>query len=169
MLIADRRVTMARPRRLPDYSYTGLGSFFLTFCTYQRTEIFFAADVVENVLSHLLQAASEEGVCIVAYCFMPDHLHMLVVSERETADMVAFAKMAKQRSGYAFKQQHKSTLWQSGYVDRVLRNGEAMATVARYILENPIRANLVSHIEEYPFWGSGLWTRGELLQVIAAA
>src|SRR5262249_43836589 len=33
---------------------------------------------VEIVLKQILRAAADEGFEIIAYCFMPDHLHLLV-------------------------------------------------------------------------------------------
>jgi REP element-mobilizing transposase RayT len=32
---------------------------------------------VDEVLAHILRAADDESFAVVAYCFMPDHLHLL--------------------------------------------------------------------------------------------
>jgi hypothetical protein len=45
----------------------------------------------------------------------------------------------------------------------VLRTDEDTRAVARYILENPVRAGLVMHPSEYPHLGSDVWTLKELL------
>ncbi len=58
------------------------------------------------------------------------------------------------------------SLWQEGYHDRVLRDEEATTTVVRYMLENPVRAGLVDRPELYPFWGSLVWSRRELLELV---
>jgi hypothetical protein len=42
----------------------------------------------------------------------------------------------------------------SDIYDRILRHDEATLSVARYILENPVRAGLVNSPDEYPFSGS---------------
>jgi len=34
----------------------------------------------------------------------------------------------------------------------------------RYVLDNPVRASLVGHPEEYPYAGSDRWTVAELLE-----
>jgi hypothetical protein len=44
-----------------------------------------------------------------------------------------------------------------------LRNDEATLVVARYILENPLRAGLVARIEDYRFAGSRLYSLAETL------
>jgi hypothetical protein len=50
--------------------------------------------------------------------------------------------------------------------ERVLRNDESMLSVARYILENPVRAGLVARVEDYPFVGSQTHPLSEILEVI---
>jgi REP element-mobilizing transposase RayT len=34
----------------------------------------------------------------LAYCFMPDHVHLLIAGGAEGSDMEAFARLTKQRS-----------------------------------------------------------------------
>jgi hypothetical protein len=48
----------------------------------------------------------------------------------------------------------------------VLRGEEAATSVARYILENPVRAGLVEDIRAYPFSGSNVYTVDQLLEAI---
>jgi hypothetical protein len=48
----------------------------------------------------------------------------------------------------------------------VLRNEEAAVSVARYILENPLRARLVERVDEYPFSGSGVYTIEQIVDVV---
>ena len=58
-------------------------------------------------------------------------------------------------------------LWQKGYYERVLRDEDASAEIIRYILANPVRSGLVAEPAEYPFWGSGVHTRDDLIELIA--
>jgi hypothetical protein len=60
-------------------------------------------------------------------------------------------------------------LWQAGYYDRVLRNDDATADVVRYIIQNPVRAEIVESPTSYPHWGSGLYSREQLLDFIQGA
>jgi hypothetical protein len=53
-------------------------------------------------------------------------------------------------------------LWQAGYYDRILRHDEDSLTVVRYILENPVRAGLVSRFSDYPYSGSDRYSLKEL-------
>ena len=72
----------------------------------------------------------------------------------------------KQRTGYAHKQATAQRLWQQGYYDRVLRPEDDRLRVIAYMLANPLRRGLVRDIRDYPFWGSGVWTREQLLEAV---
>jgi REP element-mobilizing transposase RayT len=50
--------------------------------------------------------------------------------------------------------------------DHVLREEEDRAAVIRYLLENPIRAGLVTALRDYPYRGSGLCSRDELIETL---
>jgi putative transposase len=45
-------------------------------------------------------------------------------------------------------------LWQINYYEHILRKEEVTESIARYILENPIRKGLVEDFKRYPFLGS---------------
>jgi putative transposase len=112
----------------------------------------------------LLRTAEQQCFAVLAYCFMPDHLHLLVEGTSDSADLRIFIKLAKQLSGRAHVNVHGELLWQEGYHDRVLRASDEARDVARYILHNPVRAGLVARPRDYPFLGSGRWSIDELLQ-----
>ncbi len=88
---------------------------------------------------------------------MPDHLHLLVYGTSERADLKAFVIHYKKLTGFEYSRRAGRRLWQPGYYDRVLRDEEATEAIARYILENPIRAGLARQLGEYPFAGSDLF------------
>jgi putative transposase len=104
---------------------------------------------------------------VVVSCFMPDHVHLLVQGESEGADLKRFVKLSKQHSAFNFASIHgRQRLWlKYGFV-RVLRGDEDTSAVARYIINNPVRAGLVSSPAEYPYWGSSRYSREELLEYI---
>ncbi len=97
---------------------------------------------------------------------MPDHLHILAIGEELDSDLEAFMATMKQKTGFDFKKLHRVSLWQAGYYDRILRNDEQSIVVARYILENPVRAGLVRDFREYPFSGSNRYTMEALADAI---
>jgi REP element-mobilizing transposase RayT len=97
---------------------------------------------------------------------MPDHLHLLVDGQHEGSELLPFMKIAKQRTGYAFKQRTGKRLWQAGYFEHILRNEERTEDVVFYIIANPIRKHLVESVLDYPFWGSQVCSREDLLRSV---
>jgi REP element-mobilizing transposase RayT len=143
-----------RPRRLKSFDYLGCHRYSLTFCTNFRARVFVEREVVELVLAQFLRAAREETFSVLAYCFMPDHVHFLAQGDSASSDGRRLITLGKQYAGYAYSKKYGQKLWQPWGFERVLRNDEASAIVARYIVENPVRAGLVKSVEEYPFVGS---------------
>ena len=94
---------------------------------------------------------------------MPDHLHALVEATSDASDFCAFVKRFKQTTGFEYcRRTRQRRLWQPGFHEHILRNDEASEAVARYILENPIRAGLASTLGEYPFAGFGIYSLEEV-------
>ena len=139
--------------RLPREVYRDARVYFLTLCCLDGRQLFTDASVVESVLLTLKLCCKNHGFKTHVYCFMPDHLHLLVQGE-EKSDLLKMVKELKQLTGYHFKKNTGTGLWQKSYHDHILRKEEDIESVARYILENPVRKGLVEHAEQYPFSGS---------------
>ena len=85
---------------------------------------------------------------------MPDHLHALVEGRSPDSDLRTLVRRMKQYTAYYFKQEFGHRLWQRYAYERVLRDDEQTAAVIAYILANPVRAQLVRSVCEYPYIGS---------------
>jgi len=160
---------MTRPRRLEAADYKGCRAYFLTICTHNRTRPFTDTAIVALVLRQFLHVAAEQHVEILAYCFMPDHLHLIVIAHGASTDLQRFVRLAKQYSGFAFTRVTGHRLWQDSYFDRTLRNVEELPALVQYTIRNPLRAGLVRAPIDYPHWGSQRYSREELLEFIASA
>ena len=155
------------PTYLRHFDHTGFHRYSLTFCTFERQEHFRSASHVDLALPQILRAAREQVFDLPAYCFMPDHLHILAGGGREDSNLKEFTARAKQYSGYYFKQATGKSLWQRYGYEHTLRDEESTLDVMRYIINNPVRACLVSDLAAYPFWGSTVCSREELLEYLA--
>ena len=155
------------PRRLETFDYLGLYRYSLTFCTHERARYFTDSARIALVLEQFVRSATENECGIVTYCFMPDHVHLLIEGLTESANGRAFIDRAKQYSAYYFKQTFGMKLWQRYGFERTLRDTEDALGVARYILENPIRAGLVERVQDYPFCGSVMHPLEHLLDAVA--
>ena len=159
---------MSRPRRLDGIEYVGFHQYFLTICTHQRRHHFMDDATVALVLAQFLRTAAGAEFEILAYCFMPDHLHLVVVASSEDSDLRRFIGLAKQRSAYLFARVTRERLWQEGYFEHVVRNDEILPELVGYILRNPVRAGLVADPTEYPYWGSQVYSREELKEYVGS-
>ena len=101
---------------------------------------------------------------VPAYCLMPDHVHLLLEGTTDEADLREAVRAWKQLVGYAWKSQTKAHLWQTGFHDRVLREGDDTRAVVRYLLNNPVRAGLVGNAADYRWSGSSRYTFEELAE-----
>lgn len=161
---------MARyPEHLKSFPYLGTYRYFLTFCTRHRARHFADHVVVNEAVVQILRTARVEAFEVVAYCFMPDHVHLLIEGTRADSHLKAFVRRLTQRTGHAFAARTGTGLWQRYGYERVLRRDESTAVVARYVIGNPVRAGLVDSVFDYPYWGSGKYTREELAEFIARA
>jgi putative transposase len=152
-----------RLSRIAGFPYTGLYRYFLTLCTDDRQPRFTSASVVTAVLEQFRQSASRHGFALVAYCFMPDHLHLLCDALEDQSRLLAFVRDAKQRSGYSVARLTSQHLWQESFYDRVLRDEDQTLAVVKYIVMNPVRARLAKQVGEYPFCGSDRFSVEEIL------
>ena len=151
-----------RHARLP---YSGKYQYFLTFCTHQRAPLLADAQSVALVLDQFLRSARESGFEITAYCFMSDHVHLLITGVSDDADCRGFIKSAKQYSAYYFKRRWGRPLWQRYGFERLIRSDLEAAFIVGYIVTNPVRAGLVPHPSRHPHTGSERYTMDELLEI----
>ncbi len=130
---------MSRPPRLPGFEYAGRHSYFLTFCTDRRAELLRDRGVATMVLECIRRSSNRYEFAVLAYCLMPDHVHLLVHGRSPAADLRRFVKTAKQGSGQRYAARTKRRLWQESYYDHVVRPEEDLSAIARYIIDNPVQ------------------------------
>ena len=139
-----------RPR-LKDFNYSGTYAYFVTILTKDRGTYLREVEVVDSLIGILVEKARSERFSVLAYCFMPDHPHLLVSGDDDNSNLMKFISLFKQKSGYWFKKNYNKNLWHISYYDHILRKEESIENVALYILENPVRKGLVYDFREYPF------------------
>jgi len=86
---------------------------------------------------------------------MPDHFHSLIELDGATRlnDVV---RRLKGRSARRINLDRitPTRVWQPGFHDHAVRAEENLENLANYLIQNPLRAGLVSHVDDYPFWDS---------------
>jgi putative transposase len=141
-----------RPSRLVCFDYVGSYRYFVTLCTVGKRQVFVPGFDYASFVQILSSLAGRFGIDVLVYCFMPDHVHLLLEGTENT-NLKEFIRVFKQMTSYNFKDDLGS-LWQRSYYDRVLRRDEDSVAVARYILNNPVRRGLVETVTDYQYSGS---------------
>jgi len=65
-----------------------------------------------------------------------------------------FIQTFKSKNGFWYEQQNKTSLWQRGFYDHIVRENEDLIKIAQYILDNPVRKGLAENAEQYPYSGA---------------
>ncbi len=151
-----------RPNRLPLGNYADHHFYLLTLASHGRRNVF-AGSAAPMCVTALRIVATKHAAGILAYCFMPDHVHLLVHCPERTF-LPDFIRDFKQATGFRFKKQTGCQLWQKSYHDHVLRSEESVMDAARYIVANPVRAGLVADPSAYELTGSFVWDRDALME-----
>lgn len=116
-------------------------------------EVFEDDEDRRTYLRFLKQYATRRGLAIWAYCLMTNHVHLVVVPERE--DSLAKG-LRDAHTVYAMRFNLRTGLsghvWQGRFHSCVLDDAHLWAAV-RYVERNPVRAGMVEHAEDYP-WSS---------------
>lgn len=87
------------------------------------------------------------------YVIMPDHIHLFCSPGQSPASplgsWIRFWKTAVSKS----IKSPQGTFWQPDHWDTQLRQHESYDTKWEYVRQNPVRAGLVKHAEEWPYQG----------------
>jgi len=126
--------------------------YLLTAVVDQRRQLF-ADWRVGRLLVEQFRLVEEDGWAVfLAWVVMPDHFHCVV--ELHDTTLAQLMCRIKSRSSLAINRTLglKGQLWQKGYHDRAVREDEDVKHMARYVVQNPIRAGLVQRVHDYPLW-----------------
>ena len=126
----------------------------ITIAVLSRTPLFSHHALTHDCISLLRSEAETTGVTVHAYCFMPDHLHLLISPSRQVS-LIDFMRAFKSKSTkMAWQYGYQGKIWQRSFYDHFLRRDEDVHRVVDYILNNPVRQEMVDDWREYPFGGS---------------
>jgi REP element-mobilizing transposase RayT len=131
--------------------------YLVTFITARRHPHFHAWTVASDAARLLSSPGTWAQSRLLAWMLMPDHWHGLVVlGQGDTLSRCV--GRAKGTSARRLRQVHEGLgpTWGNGYQDRALRKDDDVATAARYVLMNPVRAGLVQRVGDYPYWDA-IW------------
>ncbi|MCX5782617.1 MAG: transposase [Elusimicrobia bacterium] len=106
----------------------------------------FSSDIDrKKYLSHLKNESKSYGLVILAYCLMPNHVHFIVIPEKEDSmgNVFKYAHM-KYSQYYNKKMCTQGHLFQGRFFSSVMDERHTLAC-ARYIERNPVRAKMAKN------------------------
>lgn len=122
----------------------------------KRCRLFDSADEYDGFEKLMIEARSRYAVAIYAYCLMPNHWHF-VISPREDAALTRFMHWLTtthaRRWQLARKVGPAGAVYQGRYKAIPVSADAHFLRVCRYVERNPLRAQLVTAAEFWP-WSS---------------
>ena len=136
------------PHRPPDSFSSGI--VFLTVCAQGRRPLLNQRDAPEILKAAWQQA---DAWAVGRYVVMPDHIHLFCQAVRLEHSLEGWVRYWKSRVANSWPASQDVPLWQSGHWDTEMKSVEQYASKWSYVMQNPVRAGLVAHPEDWPFSG----------------
>ncbi|NQY86750.1 MAG: transposase [Colwellia sp.] len=129
--------------------------YFITFVCNNRISLFTQHEFSHAFCSTILFNEKQYDCKWLTWVLMPDHFHGLLQLGKSynLSQVIKHLKGASARS-INVKNGTSIQVWQPGYFDRALRQTEDRKQIARYIVANPLRKNIIDNISQYPYWNS---------------
>jgi len=125
--------------------------YSLTMVTKKRQQVFTNFKQARKVIQILREVEKQKWATTLCFVLMPDHLHWLM----QLGETKELSSLVQQFKSWASKAIGKP-IWQKGYYDHAVRQEEDIKNIARYIVTNPLRANIVKKLNDYPHWDA-IW------------
>jgi putative transposase len=124
---------------------------FLTVCTQARKPI------LTNAAAHeVLQTAWRKARLwlVGRYILMPDHAHLFCApAEFPPSALQKWVEYWKSNSARHWHNPKHAPVWQRHFWDTQLRREENYNEKWQYVVQNPVRAGLVTRADEWPYQG----------------
>ena len=107
------------------------------------------AELLIDVLRSLV---AEREFELRDFVVMPDHLHLLLTVYDEMSIEKAM-QLIKGRFSYRLSHESGFTgeVWQRGFTEVQVMNGESFEKHRQYIAQNPVKAGIAPSADEFPF------------------
>ncbi|MBL7131924.1 MAG: transposase [Candidatus Omnitrophica bacterium] len=119
----------------------------------RRQRVFFNEDDYSQYLKLLNSYSHRFKVDILAYCLMPNHIHLIATPHEDGSLAQAIGETHRNYTRFInFREKWRGYLWQGRFSSYVLDERYLLAAI-RYILLNPVKAGIVKKPWDYK-WSS---------------
>ena len=118
-----------------------------------RETVFLDHSDYETYLHRLAVYRARYAVTLHAYCLMPNHVHLVLGTAALPLDR--FMQCLQQSYTQRFNRRYAQVghVFQGRYKAFPCATDEYLVTLVRYVHQNPVRAGLAAHAEDYPYSG----------------
>ncbi|MGC3994887.1 MAG: transposase [Propionicimonas sp.] len=93
------------------------------------------------------------GCRVLAYCLMPNHVHLVLLARDEPIGLVVKRLAVRYAGWFNYRYGRVGHLFQDRFGSRPVETDSYLATLIRYVWANPVASGLVTRSEDYP-WSS---------------
>ena len=116
-------------------------TYALTAATYQRRALFVRTANAELLVSTLFHYRDQGRYQLHGFAVMPDHLHVLLSPSVNQA-IERCAQCIKGGFSHEVRRQYAGEVWQTGFHEHRIRDGEDFRNQLAYVAANPERRSL---------------------------
>ena len=131
----------------------GSGIYHVMLRGVNRDAIFLEDQDYERFLHALSQAKELSGCVVLAYCLMPNHVHLVLRESGEPIGAVVKRLGVRYAGWFNRKYGRVGHLFQDRFRSQPVEDDAYLVTLLRYVWNNPVEAGLAARPEEYR-WGS---------------
>jgi putative transposase len=126
--------------------------YFITTTTANRRRLFQVEANAQLLLDVLMEQRVKNRFHLHAFVLMPDHMHAILTPAPDVSleKAVQFIK-----GNFSHRLKSKFPVWTPSFNETQVRNSEDFESFRHYIHQNPIRANLASTTEAFPYSSAG--------------
>ncbi len=118
-------------------------------------------DHIASIVAEAIHYRDKKQYDLLAFCIMPNHVHMVVTVERRDSSLYrtkkhpyALASILQDLKWYTALQCNralgrKGAFWQHESYDHVVRNSEELERILRYVTQNPVNAAMVDSWKQW--------------------
>jgi len=126
---------------------TRSGMAFVTTATHERRPIFQIARAADLFIETLLYYRTHGYYKLHGYLVLPDHVHLLLTPQ--SIPLQHAVRLIK--DGFAFRLNAKLPIWEPDYKAYSIASLSDLNIVREYLYQLPVRAQLSSSPELYPY------------------
>jgi putative transposase len=136
----------------PHHRTSSGRTYFVSSATWERRALFQVPRTAELLVARIVACRERGAYLLHEFVVMPDHFHLLL-TPAETTSLEKAVQLIKGGFSFEFQKQsgNRMEIWQVGFHDWTIRDGEDYRAKVRYIHMNPVQAHLVERPEDWSY------------------